>query len=209
MKILVTAGPTREAIDPVRFISNRSTGKMGYAVAQAGAERGHEVILVSGPVSLDPPGGARCLGVESAAQMLDAVLREVPACDALVMTAAVADWRPRVVSPLKLKKREMSGTLELERTEDILKRVSALDGRRLVVGFAAETGDLRTEASRKLREKGLDMIVANDVSRIDAGFAVDTNVVTLFERGGTERELPLMSKRAVGDEIVAWLEAHR
>lgn len=209
MNLLVTAGPTREFLDPVRFLSNRSTGKMGYALAEAGVARGHSVRLISGPVSLVPPEGAALTRVTSAADMLAAVLDALAGCDALVMCAAVADWRPRQIAVQKLKKSTMSGTLELERTADILQAVRGL--RRpgqLVVGFAAETENLLAAADGKRSAKGLDLIVANDVSRDDAGFEVDTNAVCLVTAGGVE-PLPLMSKRAVADRILDWIEANR
>jgi len=206
MKILVTAGPTREALDPVRFLSNRSTGKMGYAVASVAVERGHDVRLISGPVSLAVLAGVQMSRVVTAAEMLDAVLADFAWCDALVMSAAVADWRPKVVASEKLKKTDMSAMLELERTADILQAVGQLKQAQLVVGFAAETQNMLGEARRKLVAKGLDLIVANDVSRADAGFEVDTNAVTLVTGDDTD-VLPLMSKRDVAEHLVMWLEA--
>ena len=206
MKVLVTAGPTREALDPVRFISNRSTGRMGYAIARAALGRGHEVKLISGPVALPPPDGADVIDVVSAADMLTAVSQCVPWCTALVMSAAVADWRPRAVSPAKLKKRDMRSVLELEPTDDILMAVRGMKADRLFVGFAAETGSLLAEGRRKLADKGLDLVVANDVSRPDAGFAVDTNQVTLILPDGTSEHWELQSKDAVAARLVRWLE---
>ena len=206
MKILITAGPTREHLDPVRFLSNRSTGKMGFALAQAAAERGHTVTLVAGPVSLPTPEGVARVDVVSAVEMLKAVRRLLPEHDALVMTAAVADWRPRQASATKLKKSEMRPVIELEPNPDILKTVAPLKGRRMFVGFAAETGDPLAEARRKLAAKGLDLIVANDVAQPDAGFAVDTNRVTLVAAAGEPEVLPLMSKLEAGREIVVRLE---
>jgi len=208
MKLLITAGPTREHLDPVRFLSNRSTGKMGFAVAQAAAERGHSVALVAGPVSLPTPAGVVRTDVVSALDMLAAVERLLPACDALVMSAAVADWRPKCASADKLKKADMRPVLELEPNPDILKTVLPLKGARLFVGFAAETGDPLAEAQRKLTAKGLDLIVANDVTLPDAGFAVDTNRVALLSATEPLAHLPLMSKLDVGREIVLWLERH-
>jgi phosphopantothenoylcysteine decarboxylase/phosphopantothenate--cysteine ligase len=205
MKILVTAGPTREALDPVRFLSNRSTGKMGYAVAAVAAAQGHEVHLISGPVSLEVPEGVAVSRVVTAAAMLEAVLADLEWCDALVMSAAVADWRPKTVAAGKLKKADMSATLELERTADILQAVAEQKQAQIVVGFAAETENLLAEAQRKLAAKGLDLIVANDVSRPDAGFEVDTNAVTFVSAEGVA-ELPLMSKREVAERLVLWLE---
>ncbi len=208
MNLLVTAGPTREHLDPVRFLSNRSTGKMGFAVAQAAAERGHSVTLVAGPVSLATPEGVTRLDVVSAREMLAAVERLLPDCDALVMTAAVADWRPKHASAVKLKKADMEQTLELEPNPDILKTLRPSKGTTLFVGFAAETGDPLNEARRKLAAKGIDLIVANDVSQPDAGFAVDTNRVTLISQTSSPEALPLMSKLDVGRAIVRWLEHH-
>lgn len=209
MNLLVTAGPTREHLDPVRFLSNRSTGKMGFAIAQAAAERGHRVALVAGPVSLPTPAGVERVDVVSARDMLAAVERLLPAQDALVMTAAVADWRPARVSETKLKKSDMRPVIELEPNPDILKTLRPLKGARLFVGFAAETGDPLAEAQRKLASKGLDLIVANDVTQADAGFAVDTNRVTLVAAGEAPAALPLQSKLDVGRAIVAWLERRR
>ena len=208
MNFLITAGPTREYLDPVRFLSNRSTGKMGFAVAQAAAERGHTVSLVAGPVSLPTPAGVVRTDVVSALDLLAAVERLLPACDALVMSAAVADWRPKCASAGKLKKADMRPVLELEPNPDILKTVRPLKGARLFVGFAAETGDPLAEAQRKLTAKGLDLIVANDVTQPDAGFAVDTNRVALLSATEPLARLPLMSKLEVGREIVLWLERH-
>lgn len=181
---------------------------MGYAVAEVAVGRGHETTLVSGPVSLPPPAGVRLVKVVSAAEMLAAVLSEVPSCDVIVMAAAVADFRPRQVSSSKVKKAGAGLTLELERTQDILEAVRPEKGGRIVVGFAAETGDPLAEAQRKRRDKGLDMVVANDVLAPDSGFEVETNRVILVEEGGEVR-LPLMSKIEVAERIVSWIEARR
>jgi len=209
MRIVITAGPTREFLDPVRFISNRSSGRMGYALAIEARERGHEVVLISGPVALPAPVGVRRVPVVSAADLLAAVKAHVPNGDALVMAAAVADWRPAARHPVKLKKNGLARELTLEPTPDILMEIRSLKGPRLYVGFAAETHDLVPEARRKLAAKGLDLIVANDVSRPEAGFDVETNQVTLVTPDGVARELPLMSKRAVAARIVEWIETHR
>jgi phosphopantothenoylcysteine decarboxylase/phosphopantothenate--cysteine ligase len=205
MKILITAGPTREALGPVRFLSNRSTGRMGYAIADVAQRRGHEVRLISGPVAIDVPAGLEVSRVVSAAEMCDAVLSSFSWCDALVMSAAVADWRPTVTAPEKLKKDAMGATLELERTPDILMSVRGVKAHQMVVGFAAETENLLSEARRKLLAKRLDLIVANDVSRADAGFEVNTNAVTFVYPEGSE-VLPLMSKQDVATHLLAWLE---
>lgn len=207
MNLLVTAGPTREWLDPVRYLSNRSSGKMGFAIAQAARARGHRVTLVTGPVALADPAGVKVVRVTTAAEMLAAVRRSLPRCRVLVMAAAVADWRPRRRAARKLKKEQMRPVLELERTPDILQTLRPRKGPRVFVGFAAETGNPLAEARRKLHAKGLDLIVANDVTQRDAGFEVDTNRVTLLSADGAMRHLPLMSKRAVAGRIVAWIEA--
>jgi len=197
-RVVVSAGGTREAIDPVRFISNRSSGKMGYALATAARDRGAQVVLVTAPTALPDPYGVQLVRVESALEMRDAVLAVLEGADALVMAAAVADYRPVQVSSQKIKKAEERLTLELTRTPDILGEVADLRaagrGPRVVVGFAAETADLLANAQAKLRQKCLDLIVANDVSAPDAGFGVDTNRVTLLWADGTVEPLPLMSK---------------
>ena len=203
MNVLVTAGPTREPIDPVRFVSNRSTGKMGFAVAQAAAEAGHAVTLIAGPVTLDTPPGVRRVDVTTALEMLAAVERELPACDVFVSAAAVADWRPETCSPTKLKKGEMDGVLRLVRNPDILKTILPRKGTRVFVGFAAETGEPTAEAGRKLHEKGLDLIVANDVTAPGAGFAVETNRVTLLFPDGRREALPFLRKTEVARRLVA------
>ena len=206
MRILITAGPTREAIDPVRFISNRSSGKMGYALARVAARRGHVVTLISGPVALRPPARVSFVPVMTAAGMLAAVKRYLSRCDALIMAAAVADWRPRRVSRHKLKKRSGPPVLRLTPNPDILKTFAPHKGPRIFIGFAAETGPLLTEARRKLKDKKLDLIVANDVRRRDAGFEVDTNKVALLEASGMVTMLPLMTKAAVAGRILDWLK---
>lgn len=209
MKILITAGPTREPIDPVRFISNRSSGKMGYAIARAAAGRGHNTVLVSGPVCLTAPGKVRLVNVLTADEMLAAVSDNLEWCDALVMAAAVCDWRPVVVSGQKIKKGGKPPSLVLEQTPDILASIAGAKGRRIFVGFAAETGNPVAEAARKLTAKNLDLIVANDVSRTDSGFEADTNQVSLLDSAGGARHLPLMSKDSVAGEILLWLENKR
>ena len=215
MKFVVTAGPTREYLDPVRFLSNPSTGKMGFAVARAAAMRGHEVALVAGPVSLKTPKGVRRIDVTSARDMLAAVERELSQQapgTVFVSTAAVADWRPAKCAARKLKKGQMSGILKLVRNPDILKTVARRTKHQapariarastIFVGFAAETNDVVAEARRKCREKNLDMIVANDVTEKGSGFGVDTNRVTLVRKDGSVERLPLMTKLAVARRIV-------
>jgi phosphopantothenoylcysteine decarboxylase/phosphopantothenate--cysteine ligase len=209
MKILVTAGPTREPIDHVRFISNRSSGKMGYAVARAAALQGHSTVLISGPVSIPSPDKVEVVSVVTAEEMLAAVQKRIEGCDALVMAAAVCDWRPRSPCLHKIKKLEMSRILQLKPTPDILKAMRSRKGNRIFVGFAAETRDLLKEAKRKLAEKGLDLIVANDVGRPDSGFDVDTNQVTLIATDGQTEVLPLLPKDEVAERIINWIASRR
>jgi phosphopantothenoylcysteine decarboxylase/phosphopantothenate--cysteine ligase len=213
-RVVVTAGPTYEPIDPVRFIGNRSSGKQGFALAQAALDRGAEVVLIAGPVALETPVGARRIDVGTAAEMAEAVWREAEAADVLLMAAAVADYRPAQSQPFKIKRGE-GLTLELIPTVDILAGVAARRASagkpHVIVGFAAETRDLLENARAKLRAKGLDLIVANDVTEPGAGFAVDTNRVTLIDARGRIEPLPLMSKAAVAeailDRVVALLSA--
>lgn len=209
MRILITAGPTREPLDPVRFISNRSTGKMGFALAQAAQSKGHEVTLVAGPVTLPTPAGVTRVDVETALQMLEAVERHLPAHEVYISSAAIADWRPATYSPVKLKKSGMDGTIQLVRNPDILKTIRPLKENKLFVGFAAETGVPDAEATRKLNEKGLDLIVANDVTAPGAGFATDTNRVTLLYPNGTREDLPLASKLEIATAIINRVERLR
>lgn len=198
--IVVTAGGTQEAIDPVRYISNRSSGKMGYAVAEAARDRGAKVTLISAPTSLPEPVGVEVTQVVSAAQMKEAVVKAVARADALIMVAAVADYQPQSASKGKIKKEKTTGlTLELVRTPDILAEVK---GNFIKVGFAAESEDLLANAKEKLASKQLDLIAANDITAPDSGFGVDTNKVTLIDRDGKTEELPLMSKREVADRIL-------
>src|SRR3984893_622975 len=208
-RILVTAGPTQELIDPVRFISNRSTGKMGFAIARAAWRRGASVRLVAGPSPLDTPYGVDRIDTVSAAEMLNATVRNFPWSTALVMAAAVADFRPARPAPHKIKKNARGLTLELEGIADEMPRLSARKGSRIVIGFAAETQGLEQNATDKLRRKRLDLIVANDVSRNDAGFAVDTNIVTIIGDDGRATEHPKLSKHEVADVILDRLVALR
>ena len=201
-RVLVTAGPTVERIDPVRYITNRSSGKMGYALAEAARDRGAEVTLISGPVRLQPPAGVTMVNVESSAQLCEAVLSHGDWADVVIQAAAPADFRPKSVSDSKIKKTGEGMTLELENTTDIAAEL----GRRkhegqTLVAFAAETDEVLENARVKLVKKNADLIVANDVSRQDAGFGVDTNAVTLITRDD-RRELPLMSKRETADGIL-------
>ena len=202
-RYVITAGPTREHLDPVRFLTNPSTGKMGFAVARAAVERGHDVALIAGPVALKTPKGVKRIDVTSARDMLAAVEDAIGDGDCVfVATAAVADWRPASCADRKLKKGQMSDTIKLVRNPDILKGVKC----RHKIGFAAETNDVMAEAARKCREKGLAMIVANDVTEKGAGFGTDTNRVTFLKADGSVERLPLMSKLAVARRIVRFAE---
>ena len=208
-KVVVTAGGTQEPIDPVRVITNRSSGKQGYALAQAALEMGAQVTLITTPTSLIPPVGAQVINVETANQMLEAVLDESAESDALIMAAAVADFRPKDMARDKIKKEGGIPQITLEATEDILKAVAGQRSEnecpRVVVGFAAESRDLLENASHKLKSTGLDFIAANDISASGAGFAVDTNRVTLLFADGRNESLPLMSKTEVADVILGWV----
>lgn len=201
-RLLVTAGPNREPIDPVRYISNRSSGKMGYAVARAALRRGAQVTLVSGPTALEPPAGARVLSVMTAKEMLGAVQKEFPSCSAVVMAAAVADYHVADVADKKLKRAKGPLEIRLEPNADILKEIAIAKGGKLLIGFAAETNDLVANAQKKLREKNLDLIVANDVTQEGSGFDGDTNIATLIDRSGAARPLPMMTKDELADEIL-------
>ncbi|HKS39403.1 MAG TPA: bifunctional phosphopantothenoylcysteine decarboxylase/phosphopantothenate--cysteine ligase CoaBC, partial [Blastocatellia bacterium] len=192
--VLITSGPTYEAIDPVRGITNRSSGKMGYAVAEAALARGAEVTLVSGPVAISPPAGARTINVKSAGEMYEAVMANLEAATIVVMAAAVADYRPARQADQKIKKNGGAFVLELEQTEDILAATGRSKGSRVVVGFAAETENVIANATKKLQNKNADLIVANDVSAADSGFDVETNRVTLISTDDAI-EMPLLTKR--------------
>jgi phosphopantothenoylcysteine decarboxylase/phosphopantothenate--cysteine ligase len=200
---LITAGPTREAIDPVRFISNRSSGRMGFELAAAAAAAGHTVTLIAGPVSLDTPEGVSRLDVVSAEEMYEAVKTALPAADAAIFSAAVADYRPAHVASQKIKKSGAALTLTLERTKDILGSVRSEFGwHGFLAGFAAETENLLRNAREKLNRKGCDLLVANDVSKPGIGFDAAENEVTLVYRNGTERVLPRMTKRELAALII-------
>lgn len=208
-KIVVTAGGTREAIDPVRFISNHSSGKQGYAVAQAALDLGCKVTLITTPGSLTSPKGCQVIRVESAAEMCDAVLNEIPSADALVMSAAVADFKPAKFSSEKIKKEKGLVAVPLEPTKDILSEVAKLKKKDKtdlkVVGFAAESQDLKSNAIKKMQAKAMDMIVANDITDPQAGFNVDTNKVLLLFSDGSSEQLPLMQKSEVAEKILQYL----
>lgn len=205
--IMITAGPTREELDPVRFISNHSSGKMGYALARAAQHRGARVILVSGPVQLPPPFGVELVAVTSAKEMHSAVMERVEECSVIIKAAAVADYTPAQRHGEKIKKNSADLSLQLVKTPDILAELGALNKRPLLVGFAAETGNLAEFATRKLHSKNVDMIIANDVSQSDAGFNVDTNRVSLFFRDGRQKELELMSKDLLATVILDQITA--
>lgn len=202
MKVLVTAGPTQEPIDPVRYITNHSTGKMGFAVARAAMERGAEVTLVCGETTVEPPLLVNIVHVRTAAQMLDAVLEHFPECDILVKSAAVADFTPAVYHDQKVKKKEGELSLELKRTSDILRQVASIKKpNQYVCGFSMETDNLLENSKKKLQEKNLDLIVANNLNDKGAGFGVDTNVVTLITRDEV-KPLPILSKEEVAHQLL-------
>ena len=200
--VLVTAGPTREDIDPVRFLTNRSSGKMGYALAEAAQRRGARVVLVSGPTDLKVPEGVDWVPVRTAEEMRGRVMERAGESDVVIMAAAVADYRLAAVHPRKLKRGEGSLTLELESTPDILAELGREKGRRVLVGFAAETDHVAENAKAKLERKGADILVANDVTQEGAGFDTDTNIVTLYVRGGREQALPQMNKFDVANRVL-------
>jgi len=206
-RLLVTAGPTEEPIDPVRYVSNRSSGKMGYAVARVARRRGADVTLVTGPTALAAPPGVRVVHVGSAREMQKAAQEAFASVTVLVAAAAVADYRPRRALAQKLKKSAATLALELDRNPDILSELAARKGRRLVVGFAAETNDVVAEARRKLHEKRCDLMVANDVTAPGAGFGTETNRVHLIDGRGLDEELPVLTKEEVADRILDWVAA--
>lgn len=203
MKVLISAGPTREKIDIIRFVSNRSTGKMGYALAAVAAERDCEVVLVSGPVNLSVPDNVRLINVESAAEMSKAVKAEALDADIVIMAAAVADFTPRQSCDYKIKKTSGNMTIELEATEDILLTLgkNKPEGQ-VLVGFAAESENLLVNAQEKMQRKNLDWIAANDISRKDSGFASDSNAVTLLSKDGKKIEIPMDSKKNIAKQII-------
>ena len=202
LKVLVTAAGTYEPIDPVRYIGNRSSGKMGYAIAREAKKRGAEVILVSGPSALTPPEGVRTIKIESASSMREAVLAEYPSVDIVIKAAAVADYRVKNVSDHKIKKKDEELVLHLEKNPDILKELGELKQKQTLVGFAAETQKLIDYAKEKIQKKNLDMIIANDVSKPGAGFNTDTNIIKIITRDGNIEELPMASKDSLAGEIL-------
>lgn len=201
-KVVVTAGPTVERIDPVRYVSNFSSGKMGYSMAEAAAKLGAETVLISGPVSLEKPKGIRVVDVESAAQMFDAVRAEYDDATMVIKSAAVADYRPAHIHGQKMKKSDDDAVLEMERTTDILKTLGELKKEQLLVGFAAETEQVLTYGKGKLERKNLDYIIVNDVTDPGGGFGSDTNVVTLLSKKGFEQSFDAMSKKVLAEQLL-------
>jgi phosphopantothenoylcysteine decarboxylase/phosphopantothenate--cysteine ligase len=208
-RIIVTAGPNAEPIDPVRFITNRSTGKMGFAMARVAWRRGANVTLISGPTSLAPPRGVRFCSVRTALEMQQEIMSSYSDATMVISAAAIADYRPTHIAPQKIKKQEGDFSIELTRNPDILAGLSRQKGNRLLVGFATETENVLQNAMRKLQKKNLDMIVANDVTQEGAGFAHDTNIVTLIDRSERMETLPLMSKDEVAYTVYDRLLALR
>lgn len=202
MSILVTAGPTRERLDPVRFFSNSSSGKMGFAIAEQAAALGASVTLVTGPSSISDPANVQVVRVESAEEMFNTVMKYFPDANVVIKSAAVADYRPSLIFNEKMKKQDGTLTVEFERTKDILKTLGSMKGEKLLVGFAAETENVEQYAKRKLETKNLDLVVANNVNQEGAGFQGDTNIVTIYRKNQTMRELPMMSKQEVAFELL-------
>jgi len=202
VRFLVTAGPTREPIDPVRYLSNRSSGKMGYAIAEAAIEGGHDVVLISGPVDVDPPRGAELTSALTSDDMFDAVHEHLHDCDVLVMCAAVADYKPKQVSRAKIKKRGDNLSLELIPTRDTLASLPKEDRNYVVVGFAAETENVEANARKKIQEKNCDIVAANDVSRADFGMESDENEVTILFHSGEIKKISRAPKTIVARQLV-------
>ena len=202
LTVMVTAGPTVEHIDPVRYLTNRSSGKMGYAVAGAAVSRGAKTLLISGPTALKPPGGVELISVETASQMYEAVLENYSGVDVVVKAAAVADYRPKEVSGQKIKKQDIPLSLELVRNKDILAELGQRKNKQILVGFAAETSDLEKYSLLKVEGKNLDFLVANDVSQNGAGFGTDTNIVMFVYPGGNIKQMPLMDKKDLAHRIL-------
>lgn len=201
LNILITAGGTMERIDPVRYLTNDSSGKMGFAAAEAALEMGADVTLIAARTSAKPPAGAKIIKVESAQDMMDAVKREWESADIIIKTAAVADYRPTIQSAFKLKKQDKF-VIELERNPDILQWIGENKGRRYIIGFAAETSDLERHAMDKLHRKNCDLIVANDVSQAGAGFGSDTNIVSIYDSNGLVVEYPIQSKLQIARQLL-------
>jgi len=206
--ILITAGPTRERVDPVRFFTNRSSGKMGYAIAEEAALAGANVTLISGPTSLPDPKNVKVIRVESAKQMFEQVMNYFQQSDVVIKTAAVADYRPKTVLAHKLKKQDGEMVIQMERTIDILKTLGEQKTNQLLIGFAAETENVDKYAKEKLYKKNADMIIANNVNQIGAGFGTDTNIVTIYKKDETTIKLPLLSKQEVAKAIMREIEKY-
>jgi phosphopantothenoylcysteine decarboxylase/phosphopantothenate--cysteine ligase len=202
VRFVVTAGPTREPIDPVRYLSNRSSGKMGYAIAEAAAEAGHNVVLISGPVKLEPPRGVEVISISTGDQMYEALHRHLDGVDVVVMCAAVADYKPATVAAHKIKKRNQPLSLKLIPTRDILSSLPQANRKFLLVGFAAETNDLEKNAREKLHQKNCDIIVANNVSSIDSGMETDENEVTILVRDREMKKIARAPKKNIARELV-------
>ncbi len=208
--MVVTAGPTIEAIDPVRYITNHSSGKMGYAIARNAAMRGAEVTLISGPVNLSAPSGIKLVQIESTNDMLDAVKEYFDNCDVLIKAAAPSDFRPLNYNDKKIKKRDTDSenmSIELTRNPDIAAYFGKIKGKRIMVGFAAETNNMEEYALSKMKEKNFDFIVANDVTREGAGFKGDTNIVSIIDRSGKRENLPIMTKNDLSSVILDKVKA--
>ena len=201
-RIIVTAGGTIEPIDPVRYIGNRSSGKMGFAIAEAAARHGARVLLITAPSALSDPRGVKVIRIETACQMREAVLKEYDSCDAVIMSAAVADYRAKTIAPEKIKKSEPTLTIELEKNPDILFELGQKKSHQILIGFAAETTNIEEYAARKLEQKNLDFIVANNVATAGAGFNTDTNVAMIICRGGKAEKFPLMPKTELAEIII-------
>ena len=200
--ILITAGPTKEKIDPVRYFTNRSSGKMGYALAEEAIEMGAEVILVSGADSITPPEGVNSLRLKVRRKCINKVIKYFPEADIVIKSAAVADYRPKEVFAEKMKKKSGNLVIEFERTKDVLQELGQIKNHQFLVGFAAETNNIDRNAREKLERKNADMIIANDVSAEGAGFGVDTNIVTIYHKDQSKKELPLLSKKDTAKEIL-------
>ena len=204
--VLITAGPTQEKIDPVRYFTNRSSGKMGYAIAREASKRGAKVILISGPTNLEKPDNVEFVPVISAAQMYKKVIERYEEVDVVVKSAAVADYRPKNIHDQKVKKQPSDWAVEMERTTDILQTLGDKKTKQLLVGFAAESENVDEYAKEKLKRKNLDMIVANSIVQAGAGFQGDTNIVTIYKKDGTSKALPLMSKQEVSVNLLNEIE---
>lgn len=209
MRFVITAGPTREALDPVRFLTNHSSGKMGYAFARQAAHRGADVVLISGPVQLEVPSGVTCIPVVTAQQMFEVVQEQYADADVIIKAAAVADYRPKTIATQKIKKTDEDFVLPLERNVDILAWLGKHKTKQILVGFAAETNDIEQNAIGKLQRKNLDFIAANDVSASHSGFGKDTNQVTLYGADGSVIAFPILSKEETADRILDQIKIER